>query len=632
MGQLNAAIATSDLIADFSPKAILLVGIAAGIADEVRLGDVVVSDQLIDYEPGKLTPDGTRPNFPVYKSTSSLLAKLEDFHSPDWKVKVRTPRPDGAANLLPAVHFGDVFSGNKVVADDQAISELKRHFRKAIALEMESVGIAALLNQRESPPHFAMVKAICDRGDAKKDDRWQQYAADAAAAYALAFLDDYELVVGSREFITKSEGDIEREVEHVIEFVAPDLNALQPFEHDLVRQIVAAGIKEVGDVLSGRYQADVGLGRHFLLRAAPLFGKARHIYATSLDSVSTFWTNPDNRAEAVEYLRHQAPAGSARRLFVFSDPDSAHYHAKVLDHHEESYHNVYICSIAEYRTLLATFAAEATVEQLLDRDFAILGYNEHLESGTHLFAELDAKHLEYQRIQLDVPGAVSYRNMLGVFERLKRVERGDVCSSCRVLRWKQGLWQDREVWAERLKSMFDERTFDAVHMVFFQVPRGHREERLRRRLADIKRDVLRPSAGTRQSMRKRYGVKNVWIGRRMQYPHELRDGVYHGKLMTGTESAEPYVLIMHFADENGLMQFYADKEHSVIRQRVYEEIDPRLAEMYAATKEGPLSSDHGKEVAYEFIESLASQRLRRLDYRDDEMITEMVRTVQPYDF
>src|SRR5579885_1628999 len=45
MGQLNAAIVTADVINDFSPKVILLVGIAAGIKDGVNLGDVVISEQ-----------------------------------------------------------------------------------------------------------------------------------------------------------------------------------------------------------------------------------------------------------------------------------------------------------------------------------------------------------------------------------------------------------------------------------------------------------------------------------------------------------------------------------------------------------------------------------------------------------
>jgi len=53
MGNLDAAHATSDLIREWNPRFVLVTGIAGGLArDNQDLGDVVVSDSVVYYEPG----------------------------------------------------------------------------------------------------------------------------------------------------------------------------------------------------------------------------------------------------------------------------------------------------------------------------------------------------------------------------------------------------------------------------------------------------------------------------------------------------------------------------------------------------------------------------------------------------
>lgn len=631
-GQLHAAIVTSDVINDFSPKVILLVGIAAGIVDEVQLGDVIVSRQFIDYEPGKLTKGGEYHDFPVYNSTPALVAKLEEYRGEDWKRKILSYRPDGMHNLSPSIHTGDIFCGNKVVADQDVVTKLKEKYRKAIALEMESAGIAAYLSQRERPPHFAMIKGVSDRGDVDKKDLWQQYAADAAASFTLAFLESYPLVVGRAVFLAPSQSEIDEQVQHVTEFVAPDLHSLQDFQKELVGKVVTAGLKEVGDVLSGRYQADVGLGRHFLLRAGPLFGKASRIYATSLDTVSTFWTNPDNKAEAGEYLRHQAPGGQAMRLFVFSDADTAHKHCKVIDAHMQSYRHVYLCSMPFYKTLLRRLIpAGGSVDQLLNRDFAVLGYGADNNFTHYLFAELSSRSLSYQQITLDNPNKISYRAIIDLFERWQHISPGQFDDQdAQVLRWESKIWKDQDPWAKVLRTMFNERTSDAIHMVFFR-PDQHNESSLRKWLADIKKRLATPDSGESQSMMAKYGINRIWIGRKMRN-QQVRDKIYGGRISTTPDHAEQYVLIMRFNTEDELTRFYSDDVHSLIRKEVFSKLDRRIKILYDATESGPLAQGENKATAYEAIEAFAEKFIHRRDYLDDEMIEEMVKTVKPYDF
>lgn len=53
---------------------------------------------------------------------------------------------------------------------------------------MEAADVAAALDQTVNVPGFIMVKGICAPADGDKNDLWQEYAANAAAALVLSFL------------------------------------------------------------------------------------------------------------------------------------------------------------------------------------------------------------------------------------------------------------------------------------------------------------------------------------------------------------------------------------------------------------------------------------------------------------
>ena len=188
MGQINAALLARDVVALFKPLKVFLVGIAGGLGNEVALGDIVVSDRIVDYEIGKVTPTGTTPRWSVYGSDALLRERLLDHRDLSWLARVRTARPDGDKSARPTIRSGIVLSGNKVIADATAAGALAEVWSRASAIEMEAAGIAAALDQSVDAPGFVMVKAICDRADASKDDSWQEYAAEVAAAFVASFV------------------------------------------------------------------------------------------------------------------------------------------------------------------------------------------------------------------------------------------------------------------------------------------------------------------------------------------------------------------------------------------------------------------------------------------------------------
>lgn len=53
-GNPGAAAAAASAIATYRPHVVLLMGIAAGLRDKVRIGEVVLSDRVVAYEPAAL--------------------------------------------------------------------------------------------------------------------------------------------------------------------------------------------------------------------------------------------------------------------------------------------------------------------------------------------------------------------------------------------------------------------------------------------------------------------------------------------------------------------------------------------------------------------------------------------------
>lgn len=191
MGNTEAALAASAMIARWRPNAVVMVGIAAGMPKkgEVRLGDVLVAEYVFDYEPSKLTPDGPEHRSRQLSVDQTLWHRALVYRRSDWHGRVNAPRPPGGGGeAVLGVHFGPIASGEKVIADAAAMRDLLSRCPKLVGVEMESSGVARAALQQANPSRFIAIRSVSDLGDAAKGDGWQPYAAAVAAAFAVGFL------------------------------------------------------------------------------------------------------------------------------------------------------------------------------------------------------------------------------------------------------------------------------------------------------------------------------------------------------------------------------------------------------------------------------------------------------------
>ena len=193
-GSVNSCLATTDLLREFQPRHIVLLGIAAGYPDEVQRGDVIIADCVIGYEYSKVYDDSTEYEPRYYTSPE---VPIESFSRQNSLIKLNNGlSPDSTSNIK----IGTIASGSKLVASELFRNKISILNRKICALEMEAEGVAAAAHHFSNRPFFVF-KGISDFANSatkgqhtttdqkKQHDYWQKLAAQASVEVFCMFLD-----------------------------------------------------------------------------------------------------------------------------------------------------------------------------------------------------------------------------------------------------------------------------------------------------------------------------------------------------------------------------------------------------------------------------------------------------------
>ena len=211
-GNTSGSLGTGRTVARWKPRYVLLVGIAGGIRrEQLGLGNVVVSKQIVSYEYGKLECNAfnPRPDF-VFQLDGSLLRSALSLRETDsWNsLGPRPGRDQGKSKVV----VGMVGSGEKVIDNRSAefFKAVEKVFSRLLAVEMEGAGAAAAIQEARDEGRtvgFLMIRGISDMPPDKQTrrkkageglkklppvvsdrNRWKSYAASAAASFAVHFV------------------------------------------------------------------------------------------------------------------------------------------------------------------------------------------------------------------------------------------------------------------------------------------------------------------------------------------------------------------------------------------------------------------------------------------------------------
>ena len=183
IGKVAAATTATALIAQLGVGRVVFTGVAGGVGEGVRVGDVVVGTSYLqhDMDASPLFPRYEVPLYgrAVFSGDESLCMVLQTA----CRSALTGVRHQGHA---PTLHCGLIVSGDRFVNGAAEVHGLVEQLRAAghepLAVEMEGAAVAQVCADYGVP--FAAVRTISDRADDAAHVDFSAFVHDVASVYA----------------------------------------------------------------------------------------------------------------------------------------------------------------------------------------------------------------------------------------------------------------------------------------------------------------------------------------------------------------------------------------------------------------------------------------------------------------
>lgn len=189
MGNSLSAAATERVLNLFKPDFAFFVGIAGGLRDDLKIGDVVAASKVYGYEGGKSGATfQPRPEAPPVSHAAEQRANAV-VRDKVWQKRI-TPSP----RTIPDAIVRPIAAGEKVLVSESSedLKRVRTTYTDAHAVAMEDHGFATAVRAHPSVC-FAVVRGISDLIENKQEaDRTGSH--DIAARNAAAFA--FEMLAG----------------------------------------------------------------------------------------------------------------------------------------------------------------------------------------------------------------------------------------------------------------------------------------------------------------------------------------------------------------------------------------------------------------------------------------------------
>ncbi|WP_430785109.1 5'-methylthioadenosine/S-adenosylhomocysteine nucleosidase [Virgibacillus flavescens] len=148
IGKVNAAMATTILNERFNPDYVINTGSAGGFDEELEIGDIVISSQVVHHDVDVTAFDyayGQVPGMPAMFGADSQLVAVATKAVKSLDVNSRE---------------GIIATGDTFMSDPDHVKQVKGKFPTMIAAEMEAAAVAQVCFQYNKP--FVIIRALSD--------------------------------------------------------------------------------------------------------------------------------------------------------------------------------------------------------------------------------------------------------------------------------------------------------------------------------------------------------------------------------------------------------------------------------------------------------------------------------------
>ncbi|BBC32315.1 uncharacterized protein SGFS_036090 [Streptomyces graminofaciens] len=188
-GQRSTMAALENLRRHYAPRLWALVGVGGGIHDEhARIGNVIVSTEVVYYENRKINPLGdVRRRGEHRQAPAQVVHAVNAFFTEHGTPARIHGQLASRSSQEYEVYPGLIGSGEAVVADrDSDIRRYLAHYNeKVLAVDMEAGGLSQYWQENsvhdETNPGWIVVRGVSDNADEKKGHAHHELAARNAA-------------------------------------------------------------------------------------------------------------------------------------------------------------------------------------------------------------------------------------------------------------------------------------------------------------------------------------------------------------------------------------------------------------------------------------------------------------------
>lgn len=188
-GQRSAMAALENLHRHYTPRLWAMVGVGGGIdAERARIGNVIVSTDVVYYENRKINPNGdVRRRGEHRQAPARIVHAVNAFFAENGMPAHLRRRHRSRAREEFDVYPGLIGSGEAVIADRD--SDIRRYLQgyheKVLAVDMEAGGLSQYWQEHSvrgaENPGWIVIRGVSDNADEKKGHAHHGLAARNAA-------------------------------------------------------------------------------------------------------------------------------------------------------------------------------------------------------------------------------------------------------------------------------------------------------------------------------------------------------------------------------------------------------------------------------------------------------------------
>ncbi len=195
IGKVAAAVTTALLIDRFKVDAVLFCGIAGGLLDGIKIGDIVVGTGCVQHD--FYLSDNDIFRIPLLNISNipcdAALSERCKNAAIGFAKKSRGDAEicafyDSVGIDLPRVYSGIIASGDQFISDGERKDWIKNNVEGVACVEMEGAAVAQACFEANVP--CAIIRVISDGADADADMNFDKFV-DAASLFSRAILKEF---------------------------------------------------------------------------------------------------------------------------------------------------------------------------------------------------------------------------------------------------------------------------------------------------------------------------------------------------------------------------------------------------------------------------------------------------------